>query len=219
LRKLLVLVTLLPLLAITEACGPGDRPTPPARVAGIELADQQLRLAGFRPIQGTNYLYAPLVFGSSYSSYGSDASGRAKDLLFFDATNKSAHWLLADSSRRLRFYSLVLDPPLTGCWLDGIVNQESKALGILFESVPDPMSEDLAVDQQASIGFAAADGTDPAILIRGVSGLLGNHLVSEESLIVFYNREGELWAANIAPATRTIRSDSRVSAAPQPRSE
>jgi hypothetical protein len=160
-----------------------------------------------------------LVSASWSSSYESGASGRAKDLLFFDVTNKTAHWLLADSTQRLRSYSVILDPPPSSCWVDDASGQESKALGVLFESVPDPMRKDSAAHTQASIGFSAPAGTDPTVLIEGVTGLLGHHLVSEESLIVFYNREGELWAADIVPATRSIRSDSRVSAAPQAQSE
>ena len=52
-----------------------------------------------------------------------------------------------------------------------------------------------------------------------LSGLLGHHLVGRESLIVFYNREGELWAAEIAPASRSVESDTRVAAGAPPSSE
>jgi hypothetical protein len=217
-RASLPAVVLLALLSLTavQACGAGERAAQPARVAGIELSDQELRLAEFESVPGTKHLFAPLVPTSSFASYDSHGYASAKDLLFFDATQRSARWLLGDPSHRLRFYQLIVDPALEPYWnaqrvVDGAAR---RSLGVLFEAVPDPLKEQVA--EQASIGFAAPDGTDRKTLISGVSGFLGHHLVDQETLIIFYVREGELWAADVEPATRTIRSDSRVSAAPPP---
>lgn len=205
-------------VAAAPSCGSGDRGAPPARVAGVELAHERLRLADFQAVPGTSYLFAPLVTNSSDSSYGSDPSGRAKDLLFFDATTKSAHWLIGESTQKLRFYALIQYPPLPRYWAArSSEGHESKALGVLFERVSDAKDSSPTTGGKGSIGIASPDGTNPTILIEDVSGLLGHHLVSEESLIVFYNRQGELWAADIVPTSRSINSDSRVSADPQAR--
>ena len=198
------------------ACGRGERTAPPALVAGVDVSSQQLRLGDFGEVQGTEYLFAPLVPGSYSSSYDSDRQNHAKDLLFFHVATKRAHWLLADSSKRLRFYSIIVNPPFSSYWAARTADQRDReTLCVLFESVPDPMREKKA-DAQASIGLAAPDGTSPAILIEGISGYFGHHLVSEDSLLVFYSRGGELWAADIDPAARSIRSDTRVSTAPAP---
>lgn len=202
------------LVASVASCGAGDQAAPPARVAGMELAQQQLQLGDFQRVHGTGYLFAPLVSERSYASYDSNRSGHAKNLLFFDVKTKAAHWLLGDETRRLRFYALIEDPPVPQYWLHGAEDEDRRrALAVLFESIPDPGGGSPALNPKGSIGIAAPDGTEPTILLENVSGLLGHHLIGEHSLIVFYNRDGELWAADIAPETRSITSDTRVSAA------
>jgi hypothetical protein len=189
----------------------------PTIVAGVQLEPGDLRLTSFAQIPGTNHLYAALTHGG-YSDYGlSDGRTEAKDLLFFDATTKGARWLLGDPAKKLRSYALILDPPPSIPWARFAeqVSENTKALGLLFEAVPqNPEESGRAAGDQAEIGLANADGSAPVILVPGVSRVLGHHLVNRDSLVVFYVRGGELWAVDISPATRAVRTNAVVSTSP-----
>jgi hypothetical protein len=211
--RLVALLALAVLLPMAPGCGRRDRGAEATRVAGVDLAAEELRLAGFQPVANTGFLYAPLVPAGWYTSYESSGRGEAKDLLFFDTATKSAHWLLGDPDRTLRFYALIEHPSPAPRDARSGPPEDRRVLGVLFETAPDPPPQDPSA-RSTSIGMAEPDGRYPKSLLDGTSGLLGHHLVGPDSLIVFYVREDELWAADVDPTTRTILSDARVSAAP-----
>lgn len=77
-----------------------------SEVAGTDLAARDLRLADFRPIAGTRFIYAELASPSDYIGSGSSGSpGNAANLLFFDTASKKAHWLLPTNDQKIPSFS------------------------------------------------------------------------------------------------------------------
>jgi hypothetical protein len=108
-----------------------------SEVAGAELTARGLRLADFRPIAGTRFIYAALASPSEYiGSSSSGGLGNAHNLLFFDTTSKKAHWLLPSNDQRIPSFSFLMDPPGTGYgYADGSAGEKDQvAIGFLVET-------------------------------------------------------------------------------------
>jgi len=78
-----------------------------SEIAGADLSAQDLRLADFRGIAGTQFIYAQLAAPSEYIGSGSRGLGYAHNLLFFDTATKKAHWLLPNNDQTLPSFSFL----------------------------------------------------------------------------------------------------------------
>jgi hypothetical protein len=177
-------------------------------VAGANLGEDDLRLGDFRTIAGTELLYAQLASPSEYIGSGSSGGrGSARNLLFFDVSNKKAHWLLPDNSQTIESFSFLMDPPgmRYGYCDDDAQEHDQVAIAILLElqsAEPPPANA-----SARTLAIAPPDGRALTAIAESTEGLLGYHQPSKDSVLVFYVSEGSARVLDADPGTRRVRSD------------
>jgi hypothetical protein len=178
-------------------------------VAGADLAAEGLRLADFRAIAGTGFLYARLAkpFDSIASGGYRDELGAARNLLFLETATQQAHWLLPNNAQTLTSFSFLMDPPRDGSESDpGEPDGGRRALAILLELAPARHDGD-PPDARRTLAVASPDGRQLATLVEASEGLLGWHQAARDSALVFYVSGGAAQVLELDPTTRTKRSD------------
>jgi hypothetical protein len=191
-----------------EVFGPQRVPDALTEVAGQALEKSDLRLSGFQPISGTSFLYAPLEVRGEYglrsgsSGYG---YGEPRNLLFFDALSKRAHWLLESSDRTIHSYAFLTDPADSA---DDEDDDERHTIGLLLEIARDPASSERKASALRRVAVAAPDGRTIATIAETAQEVLGHHQPRTDTLLVFYVADGVARVLDVDPTTRTVRSDS-----------
>jgi hypothetical protein len=178
------------------------------QVAGADLSTKDLRLGDFRTIAGTQLLYAPLASPSKYiGSVSSGDRGSARNLLFFNASTKKAHWLLPDNDQTIESFSFLMDPPVARyVYNDGEAQKRDQvALAILIE-LQRPGSS-AANGASHSLAIASPDGRSLTPIAQSTEGLLGFHQPSRDSVLVFYVSAGAARVVDVDPSARKVRSD------------
>jgi hypothetical protein len=192
-----------------------DRPDQQVtQVAGADLNAENLRLADFRTIAGTQFLYAVLAPPSEYIGSGSSGGlGLARNLLFFDMNSKKAHWLFPNNDQIVKSFFFLMDPPGSPyAYDDGEARKpEQVAVAILLELEPLPKKPS-AHDHARSLAIATAEGRDLTSIAQPISGLLGYHQLSKESTFVFYVSDGAARVLDVDPTARKVNSDALLSA-------
>jgi hypothetical protein len=191
-----------------------DRPEQQlTQVAGADLGAKDLRLADFRPIAGTQFLYAALAPPSEYIGSGSSGGfGLAHNLLFFDMNSKKTHWLLPDNDQVIQSFSFFMDPPAASYTFDGEARKRDQvAIAILLE-LQRPRETTDATGESRSLAIASAEGRALTSIAQSIGGLLGYHQSSTESAFVFYVSDGAARVLDVNPTTRKVRSDGLLSA-------
>jgi hypothetical protein len=192
-----------------------DRPDQQlTQVAGADLNTEDLRLADFRPIAGTQFLYAALAPPSEYIGSGSSGGlGLARNLLFFDMNSRKAHWLFPDNDQVVKSFSFLMDPPGSRYFYeDGDAHKrEQVAVAILLELEPVP-NKPGGHDDARSLAIATAEGRGLASIAQPIGGLLGYHQASKDSAFVFYVSDGAARVLDLDPTARKVRSDALLSA-------
>lgn len=192
-----------------------DRPDQQlTRVAGTDLSAKDLRLADFRAIAGTNFLYAELGSPSEYIGSGSSGGmGRARNLLFFDTASKKAHWLFPGNDQTLPSFSFLFDPPDQRYEYDERRSGERRqlALAILVEIQQHAEGSEKSDRRSRTLAVASADGRNLTTVAESVDGLLGFHQTGKDSVLVFYVLDGAAKVIDVDPLTRTVRSNALLS--------
>jgi len=180
-----------------------------SEVAGTDLAARDLRLADFRPIAGTGFIYAELASPSDYIGSGSSGSpGNAANLLFFDTASKKAHWLLPTNDQKIPSFSFLMNPPGARYgYADGSGGSKDQvAIGILVETEDDRPSASARTGSR-NLLIVSPDGLALTPIARSVQGLLGYHHARKDALFVFYVSGGAAKVLDVDPVTRQVRSD------------
>jgi len=180
-----------------------------SEVAGADLAARGLRLADFRPIAGTRFIYAALASPSEYiGSSSSGGLGDAHNLLFFDTASKRAHWLLPRNDQRIPSFSFLMDPPAARYgYADGSAGEKDQvAIGLLVETEGNEPASSPGVGSR-NLAIASPDGLAVTPIARSVQGLLGYHHARKDALFVFYVSGGTAKVLDVDPITRQVRSD------------
>jgi hypothetical protein len=183
------------------------------QVAGADLTARDLRLADFRTIAGTSFLYAPLAPPSEYiGSSSSGGLGFAHNLLFFDTSTKKAHWLLPDNDHTIQSFSFLMDPPgVRYAYDDGESHRPKQvAIAILVE-IQDSPGTPSANRGSRRLAIASPDGRGLTPIAESIDGLLGYHQPSNESVLIFYVSGGAVRVLEVDPIARKLRSDGLVS--------
>lgn len=105
-----------------------------------------------------------------------------------------------------------MDPPDNRYLCDGgeAHKPDQVALAILFE-VEQPKGRAAGRSHERSLVVASADGQNIATIADSIEGLLGNHHVSRESVLVFYSKDGVARVLDLDPVARVVRSDTVLS--------
>jgi len=206
----LVLVVGVTVVAFNSALfwRPERPPQQLANVAGADLGAKNLRLGHFRPIAGTQLLYAALETPAKYigsSSIGT--AGSARNLLFFDIGTKKAHWLLPDNSQTIESFTFLMDPPAVRyMYNDGEAQTKNQvAIAILLELQRDDAPAAAVGSRRLMI--APPDGRPLASLADSTEALLGVHQPGRNSVLVFYVSAGTARVLDADPATGKVRSN------------
>ncbi len=176
-------------------------------VAGTDLAAEELRLGGFRTIDGTDYIYATLAAPSRYIGSGS-SWGNDRNWLFFNTESRKAHWLFPDSSQEIagqRFLYQYSDDEA-----ESDEDSEAILVGVLM-TLADVHGEDVP-EQPKRLILVSADGKTTTVLAEVVDGLLHNYHVSSTSHLVFYSQRGSVHIMEFDPTTAAVVSDTVLSA-------
>jgi len=179
-----------------------------ANVAGADLGAKNLRLGHFRPIAGTQLLYAALETPVKYMGSGSiGTAGSARNLLFFDIGTKKAHWLLPDNNQTIESFTFLMDPPaIRSMYSDGEAQTKNQvAIAILLELQRDDASA--ATVGSRRLAIAPPDGHTIAPLADSTEALLGLHQPGRNSVLVFYVSAGTARVLEADPATGKVRSN------------
>jgi hypothetical protein len=179
-----------------------------ANVAGADLGAKNLRLGHFRPIAGSQLLYAALETTSKYVGSGSiGTAGSARNLLFFDIGTRKAHWLLPDNTLIIESFTFLMDPPAARyTYNDGEAQTRNQvALAILLELQRDDPATSRAASRRLAI--APPDGRTVTSLADSTDALLGYHQPSRNSVLVFYLSAGTARVLDADLATGKVRSN------------
>lgn len=213
----LLLLVLAPVVVVGAAAlilngalfwSPARPPQQLANVAGADLGAKNLRLGHFRPIAGTQLLYAALETPGRYMGSGSTGSaGSARNLLFFDISTKKAHWLLPDNNQTIESFTFLMDPPAERyMYNDGEAQTRNQvAVAILLELQRDDPSAPHAASRRLAI--APPDGRTVAALADSTDALLGYHQPGRNTVLVFYLSSGTARVLDADPATGKVRSN------------
>jgi len=183
------------------------------QVAGSDLKAKNLRLADFRPIAGTGFLYAPLAPPSEYIGSGSSGGlGRAHNLLFFDVAAKHAHWLLPDNDHIIPSFSFLMNPPGPRYADDGEARRRDQVAIALLVELQAPEDSAGKSDRALRLAIASADGRNLTPIAQSMGGLLGYHQPTADSVLVFYASEGIARVLDVDLHSYKVRSDSALSA-------
>lgn len=183
-------------------------------MAGADLrARDDLRLMDFHPVAGTSFLCAQLASPSDSIRSGSRGGwGNARNLLFFDITSRSAHWLFPDNDQILASFSFLRDPSGNRYGLDdGLpAGEKQVTIALLLEIQEDPEAgADASIRR---IAMASPDGRALTPIAASTQGLMGYHHVRSDAVFVFYASEGTAKVSEVDPITRTVRSDGALTA-------
>lgn len=186
-----------------------DRPeTQLTDVAGADLVAEDLKLGSFKPLRGTDFIFAQLALPSKYVGSGSSgAVGTARNLLFFDTKSKTANWLFPNTDHDILTQWFVHDRPFRGTTQVGMV--DPTVIGLLLELAEH--IDDARIDQTRKLVFASADGKKVTPISESVDGLLGQRHVDANTLLIFYVRDGSVNVLDLDPAKVVVRSDSKLS--------
>jgi hypothetical protein len=186
-----------------------ERNQPLTRVGDTDVAADQLRLADFRTIAGTDFLYAELGKESDFGKFGSGGGrGATHNLLFFHTSNKDAHWLLSGNRQTIPSFHFLMDPPSDRYPYDDgpPTTRDQVALALLAEIEPP--------DERAGsrrLAIASAEGRGLEIVADPIDHLLGYHQLGATSVLVFYVVNGTVKVLDIDPRSRRVRSDETLS--------
>jgi hypothetical protein len=182
------------------------------QVAGADL--QNLRIADFQPIQGTDVLYAPLAASSEYIGSGSSGGlGSARNLLFFDTATKRAHWLFSGNGQVIPSFSFLTDPPSVRFGFDDDIRNrpDPVTIAILLEVQRSAAGEEEIPETPHSLAVATPDGRSVTTIADATEGMLGYHQVNKNSILVFYVSAGSARVLDLDPIAHTVRSDDLLS--------
>jgi len=187
-----------------------ERPPQLANVAGADLGAKNLRLGQFRPIAGTQLLYAALETPSKYGSMSGGTAGSPRNFLFFDIGTKKAHWLLPDNNQTIESLTFLMDPPAARyMYNDGEAQTKNQvAIAILLELQRDDAST--APVGARRLVIAPPDGRTIASLADSTEALLGFHQPGRNSVLVFYVSAGTARVLDADPATGNVRSNAAL---------
>lgn len=186
------------------------------RVAGSELADENLGLSGLSAIAGTDLLYATLQERneSLRSGFGKGGYGTARNVFFFDTKARTARWLFEDHEQRIPSLIFLKDPPGHGqLWEDASANRKGQRVVALLLEV-EPLDRAAGSERTREIAIAPADGRSTKTIVAAAQSLLGYHQSGTETLFVFYVADGAAHVVELDPATGRVAADGPLSTGP-----
>jgi hypothetical protein len=174
-------------------------------VAGADLVAEDLRLGGFRSIDGTDYIYATLAPPSRYGGSGS-SRGNARNWLFFNTESRNAHWLFPDTSQKIIGQRVIYQKSDD----EAESNDDSEPLvaGILM-TLADVNAEP---NLPKRLILVSADGKSIVSLEDSVDGLLHDYHVSSSSHLIFYSKQRTVYVMELNPVSAEMVSNSVLSA-------
>lgn len=194
-------------LLVSDATRPAweDKEQTVKEVAGANLVADDLKLEGFFPIHGTDYIVSNLVSpkgstGIGSSSYQTDT----RNLLFFDAKSKDAHWLFENNDQYIERHWTITDKPEDRY---GSGPREDVAVVAMLMTISDAPFDDTD-DARRQMILVSTNGKRTTSISEPISELVGQHYVEPTSFLIFYARQGTLYVLDLDPTTFAVRSDS-----------
>jgi|GEM_PF-5531263 hypothetical protein len=196
------------------------------QIAGADLHSEELRLEEFHSIEGTDFLCAYLGDvakmitptgvlsysggGGSYVNSGIRNGYGSRNVLFFDLTNKKAHWLFPKNDQDIQALHFAYDPPYKETDYMYREQTHKKTVAVIVEFAQRRSSQEKEKSVPHMLAVADVGGKNVNVVLSAIDRLLGYQQPDGKTILLFYVSAGVAKVMDYNLETRSVISDNAI---------